>query len=250
MIDKAFMMQRFVRSQRTYRKAAVVQTQMAVELISYLKQYCGSVFESILEIGCGEGLLTAQIAQHLQWKNFFANDIVATCDQWMPTISPNIQFIDGDGEETGHLPSKLNLIISNATLHWFSDVATFLKKIRHHLVPNGTLAFTTFGPDNMKELAKLDYPALNYLKFDTLQAILTALFDVRFYQEKRICLYFKTPLAILRHLQQTGVNSLARTAWTKQKFREFSTAYQQNFSTDKGLSLTYHPYYFVVKRKP
>ena len=56
---------------------------------------------------------------------------------------------------------------------------------------------------------------------------------------------FKTPLELLYHMKNTGVNSLNRTKWTLADVKDFCEKYSTNF--DK-VTLTYAPI-LVIARK-
>ncbi|MCI5151070.1 MAG: hypothetical protein D3916_17090, partial [Candidatus Electrothrix sp. MAN1_4] len=67
------------------------------------------------------------------------------------------------------------------------------------------------------------------------------------HQEKEVFL-FPQPRDVLNHLRQTGVNSIHRTAWTRQEVQSFCQEYTKRFSIDQAVRLTYHPLYFVARR--
>ncbi|MGB5686982.1 MAG: hypothetical protein WBM35_14320, partial [Candidatus Electrothrix sp.] len=52
----------------------------------------------------------------------------------------------------------------------------------------------------------------------------------------------------LNHLRQTGVNSINRKPWTRQKLHSFCQEYTKRFHVDQAVRLTYNPMYFVARR--
>lgn len=67
--------------------------------------------------------------------------------------------------------------------------------------------------------------------------------------EEEICLSFASPLEVLRHLKNTGVNSVTQKQWTKSNLATFCKAYSRKFSYLDGVHLTYHPLYCVAQKK-
>ena len=61
-----------------------------------------------------------------------------------------------------------------------------------------------------------------------------------FYEE----LTFKTPLELLAHMKNTGVNSLSEKTWTITKVKEFCDKYSKMYPKSK---LTYSPIVVIAK---
>lgn len=77
-VDKRRIELRFSRSQKTYRRAALVQTRMADSLISALDELLQQRhLQHILELGCGDGLLTDRIEERLHFQRLTLVDLVA-----------------------------------------------------------------------------------------------------------------------------------------------------------------------------
>ena len=79
-MNKDLIRSRFEKNIISYNKNAKVQNQMAEKLVSMLDK---SVYEEVLEIGCGTGLLTEKAINKIQYKNYTANDIVPTCENYI-----------------------------------------------------------------------------------------------------------------------------------------------------------------------
>ena len=58
------------------------------------------------------------------------------------------------------------------------------------------------------------------------------------------------PLAVLKHLRATGVNSIGQQAWTRRQVSDFIARYQHEFGGEQGVRLTYHPLFVVARPKP
>ena len=253
-IDKDLVKQRFTRSLKTYSDQAVVQQQTAEKMVKELIANTGNGFSNILEIGCGTGFMTRLIEQQLHYKSLLANDLAPQCGEHISKIN-NCRFIPGDIETQNYPSQKFDLIISNATFQWFDHLGDALKKFSNWLKPDGIMAFSTFGPENIKELAMLGRRSLKYLSHSETVAITQQNFTLLFEHEDVITLEFITPLAALKHLKATGVNSLPEynsetnaSLSTRAALQDFSEAYIKTHSTPNGVSLTYHPVIIIAKK--
>ncbi len=92
--------------------------------------------QSILDLGCGTGTLTAQLSD-------FAGEIIgADSSESMITKAkeqyPNIKFTVCDALA---LPfeKKFDVVFSNAVFHWIADHNALLKQVHKALKPNGLL---------------------------------------------------------------------------------------------------------------
>lgn len=252
-VDKNLVKQRFTRSLDTYSDQAVVQQQTAEKMIKELILTAGSTFSNILEIGCGSGIMTRLIEQQLNYTSLIANDLAPQCSEYVTSIN-NCQFISGDIETKEYPLQKFDLIISNATFQWLDHLGDALNKFSGWLKPGGIMAFSTFGPENIKELAMLGGRSLDYFPYNEIVNITQQKFTLLFDHEDLITLEFLTPLAALKHLKETGVNSLPKqhnesnfSISTKSALQKFSKSYIKTHSTKNGVSLTYHPVIIIAK---
>ncbi|MFA6716136.1 MAG: malonyl-ACP O-methyltransferase BioC [Victivallales bacterium] len=246
--DKELIKKRFARSLKTYAEHAYVQKAIAERLLFELSTAAGDKFERILEIGCGSGIITCQIAKMFEYKRLYLNDLVDECAR-LASKYPNTEFIGGDIENISPLPSGLDLIISNATFQWLDHLPKVLERLAGILNPEGVLAFSTFGPRNACEINSLTGKTLNYLSVPELKSAVSKHFTVRCCHENIRELYFEHPLDVLRHLQKTGVTAVSRQIWTKSDLQNFVSRYIEENKTESGVSLTYHPIIIVADLK-
>ncbi|MCG8568766.1 MAG: malonyl-ACP O-methyltransferase BioC [Spirochaetes bacterium] len=249
-MDKKWLKLRFSRSLPTYDEQAVVQNQMAKRLLDQIIEQKGKRYPNIFEIGCGTGLLTRRIVKQIQFNQLYANDIVNECRTQIENISQKIHFIGQDIEQMTKFPVQMDLIISNATLQWIENLPNFLLFLHSQLTPNGILAFTLFGNQHYTEFNQLHLPALRYHNIEEIKMIANKYFHLVFDSGNIHHLYFNNPLAVLKHIQATGVNSITPQKWTRKILNQFINQYKEAFDTPQGVSLTYHPLYFILEKKP
>lgn len=255
--DKELISLRFSQAAETYEQSAEVQCRVADRLLHMLdgelQEACTP--ESLLEIGCCTGLLTGRImARFPDLQRLVTNDLVQAFEprvrQKLGRDKVDYTFLAGDIEKI-RLPGQFDLILSSSTLHWIRDLPALLARLRTHLSRNGLLAFSLYGPENLLEIRATTDMGLRYRGMTELLAMLSSHYQVLASAQSVETLWFSDPIAVLRHLRSTGVNSLARETWTRSRLRSFIQSYEEQFSSHgtrgQGVSLRYHPLYFVAR---
>lgn len=136
-----------------YARNSSAQQQWANELIAKLGLQGG---ESILDIGCGDGKITAQLALAANKGSVLGIDlsedmIRLAVTQFPPKTYPNLSFQHMDA--TGiHLPGKFDVVFSNAALHWVKDHLAVLHGIHACLKPGGRMLLQMGGRGNAPEI--------------------------------------------------------------------------------------------------
>lgn len=247
-LDKELIKKRFARSLKTYAEHALVQRSTAERLLFELSTFAGDKFGKIFEIGCGSGIMTAEIAQMFEYEKYYLNDLVEECSKLCTKFS-DTEFIAGDIEAIDPLPSELDLIVSNATFQWLDHLSKVLEKLAGCLKPESFLAFSTFGPLNAHEITDLTGKALNYLPAVELKKIVRENFEICCYHENIRKLHFDHPMDVLKHLQKTGVTAVSKQIWTKSDLQNFIEGYIKKNKSESGVSLTYHPIIIIAQKK-
>lgn len=244
--------QRFSRALPTYPEHAVAQQQISKHLASLLSAYTDSVFKRALEIGCGSGGFTRELKHNSRIDEWVVNDLCEAClpavESLFPDASPT--FLAGDAASLC-FPGRYDLIASASAFQWINDLPSFFRKLAALLEPAGVLLFSTFGPDNLKEIKQLTGKGLIYPSLPQIRNWLIPSFRLLHAEEKSIPLLFRSPLDVLKHLKYTGVTATAgRTIWTRSKQEAFSNRYRQLFATPTNeVILTYQPIYILAVKK-
>lgn len=250
-MDKTEIKCRFRRSVESYEENARVQKLIAERLFQLLENYSEEVLFRILEVGCGTGLLTRKLKQKAGDPILVVNDIVeemccktsAVCE-----IDRN-NFLVGDIESIA-LPGIFDAVVSSSTFQWLNHPQSVFGKFAAHLTRGGILAFSTFGKENLYELKTITHRGLVYPDRAEWIKLLTEDFDVLYTEESKHTLYFSDPIDIIRHVKRTGVNAVeGANVWTKGRLEHFCREYRLLFSSSRGLPLTYHPMYFICRKK-
>lgn len=244
-IDNKHIKKHFEKSMDKYDKNATVQDLMAAKMIIELCKISDN-YENILELGAGTGLLTKKIVNNITFKNYFANDLVEKSKAYIQKIIPKVNFLCGNALKIKPA-KKMDLIISNAMFQWFENLDKAIAIIKLSLNKNGILAFSTFSPDNFKEITELTGLTLKYKTQSEIEEILQnhgfdVLYSETFYEEIK----FKNPLELLAHMKNTGVNSLSDKTWTVKKVKDFCDKFSKKYPETK---LTYSPIIIIARAK-
>ncbi len=134
---------------KDYASNSAAQRQWADELIDKL-QLQGA--EHVLDIGCGDGSVTAEIARRLPQGQVTGIDssaamIALANERHPPSAHPRLAWQEMDARE---LPfhEQFDLIFSNAALHWIKDHRPVVAGIARGLRPGGRLLLQMGGRGN------------------------------------------------------------------------------------------------------
>ncbi len=128
-----------------YKKHSEVQYKLAqTPLQDYLFTGC----ESILDIGCGDGKITAEIATRIPQGQIIGVDkspamITLAQESFPKTTHSNLSFEIQDACSL-KLNLTFDLITSFSCLHWIKDQKLALQKVKKYLKPQGKAMFVTF----------------------------------------------------------------------------------------------------------
>jgi trans-aconitate methyltransferase len=121
-----------------YVQQSGLQRAMAEEVLR-LVQLNGS--ESVLDIGCGDGRTTAELAARLSHGTITGLDsscnmIELASSRFGPAVHPNLHFLAADARRLPLKPA-FDLVISFNALHWIPEQNEALRSIRSVLKSDG-----------------------------------------------------------------------------------------------------------------
>ncbi|MDD2961347.1 MAG: malonyl-ACP O-methyltransferase BioC [Muribaculaceae bacterium] len=246
-INKELLKKRFTKVLTIYDQNATRQKEISIKLHNLWKAIDYRKHSSVLEIGCGTGFLTNLYINDIQPKRLVLNDLCNIPSSFIKD-KVNYTFIAGDAEKltfTGG--GKFDYIVSTSVIQWLENITTFFHKLSNMLNPNGLIAISTFGKENMKEIKQASGNSLHYYDSESLKSILMPYFDIISISEDIDTLHFDSPTDVIRHIKSTGVNSIPNTKlWTKNAMQEFINKYPCD---EHGAPLTYNPIYIIGRLK-
>lgn len=159
--DKRNVRRSFERAAATYDAAAVLQREVERRMFERL-DYVKLAPATVLDAGSGTGTGARELARRYPRARLIALDIALTMLeaargprsllQRLGVGRSRIACVCADIERLPLKGGSVDLIWSNATLQWATDLPATLKELRRVLRPGGLLMFSTFGPDTLKEL--------------------------------------------------------------------------------------------------
>ncbi|MCX5748651.1 MAG: malonyl-ACP O-methyltransferase BioC [Candidatus Saganbacteria bacterium] len=207
---KDIIRKRFSKYAKTYDKYAKLQKSLAEKLLKYLPE---TPAKDILDIGCGTGALTKLLREKFKSSHITALDIspemVKIAKQKM---DDSVEFMVADGEEMPD-DKQYDLIASNATMQWFSNLDRTMAKYKKILKKEGAIAFTLFGPLTYHELSwvmedvtnkKMVVNSKKFLGRPEIEAILKKHFKHCGIREEIVKEHHKTLRALLTKIKYSG----------------------------------------------
>lgn len=112
--------------------------------------------ESVLDIGCGDGKVTALIGSflpdgHVTGIDSSAGMIAKSRETYPQSRYPQLSFIHMDAMDL-HFSEQFDLAFSNAALHWVSDHSRVLSGVFQSLKGGGRLFFQMGGMGNARDI--------------------------------------------------------------------------------------------------
>lgn len=139
-----------------YAKNSDAQLQWARSLTQNLNL---KDYNSILDVGCGDGKITADFAVKAPNSRVIGTDsssemIAYATEKYPRSQYPNLAFAWVDARAINHdnYGQKFDLIFSNATLHWVDDHQAFLKGANSALKDGGRLIISCGGKGNARSI--------------------------------------------------------------------------------------------------
>jgi ubiquinone/menaquinone biosynthesis C-methylase UbiE len=138
--DEVLMLPNISRTHSHYKEWSI-RRQSSHRLMNYLKSKGNSLL--ILEVGCGNGWLAAQLA-NLENAQVFAIDTnkeeIAQAKRVF--LNPNLQFIHANFTTAMFNDLKFDIVLFAASIQYFSSLPTLIAQIQPCLKKNGEIHIT------------------------------------------------------------------------------------------------------------
>lgn len=136
-----------------YARSSSAQQGWALELISKLGL---REEESVLDVGCGDGKITAEIARRVPRGSVVgldsSADMIRLAHSSFPrSAHPNLAFQVGDAGALA-FDTAFDVVFSNAALHWVREHRPVLRGISRSLRPGGRALLQMGGRGNAAEI--------------------------------------------------------------------------------------------------
>ena len=244
----------FDRASSTYEAAAVLQANVADELLSRLEAFA---FRPgvVLDLGAGPGRATALLKRKYRHALVIALDIAPGMLQQAQRhqrLFRRFQRVCADANRLPFADASVDVIFSSLMLQWCNPDWAFAEA-RRVLKPEGLFAFSTFGPDTLQEMraawaAVDDYQHVHQFMdmHDVGDALVRAGLMEPVLDVEHIRLTYSHALDLMRDLKTIGAHNVtagrARGLTGRARLQQVQSAYEV-FRVDARLPATYEIIY-------
>lgn len=173
-----------------------------------------------------------------------------------PLMAPNlpsasVATLEAHQSTKERLPSSQGQDLSKIALTLASPNIAACKCSKEHVAytqckGRRLIAFSSFYAGNFSQIKELTGLSLEYLSREQIIRALKSCagdYQVQFeeYQQS-----FASPLELFKNLKSTGVTALGHKPLPPRAFKQLLVDYQERYSDERGVYLTWHPYYVVA----
>jgi malonyl-CoA O-methyltransferase len=153
-LDRQLVRRHFGRAAKSYEQHDVLQREVQAALLERLDFYTQAP-QRVIDVGAGTGRGSALLKQRYAKAEVIAVDLalpmLRAAKQHSSWLKPFIRVC----AEATSLPladHSVDVLHSNLCFQWIDDLPALFNECARVLKPGGLLAFSTFGPDTLKEL--------------------------------------------------------------------------------------------------
>jgi malonyl-CoA O-methyltransferase len=258
LLDKVKVRNSFERAADSYDAAAVLQREIASRLLERL-DYIRLQPDSVLDLGCGTGTVTADLLKRYPKAQIIALDLALnmlkkTQQYEKGWLRKNPQCVCADAERLPLKDNTIKLLVSNLMLQWSNDLPAIFAGFQKVIAPNGLLLFTTFGPDTLKEIRESwatidDIPHTSQFvdMHDIGDNLLQTGFADPVIEMEKITMTYDSVRDLMRDIKNIGASNAtqgrAKGLMGKQRLAAFEMAYESFRRTDGFYPVTWEVLY-------
>jgi malonyl-CoA O-methyltransferase len=261
-LDRPGVRAAFDRASARYEAAAVLQARVADELLNRLElfKFTPGV---VLDLGAGTGRMTSELKRRYRRALIVALDLAPGMlreARKHQQLFRRFERVCGDAMRLPFADASVDVVVSSLMLQWCDPPDLAFAEIRRVLKPDGLVAFSTLGPDTLRELrtawAEADgtsntYNHVNHFTdmHDVGDALVRAGLSEPVLDVDRLQLTYTDALALMRDLKAIGAHNVTagrpRALLGRERLRRMQDAYE-TFRRDGRLPATYEVVYGVA----
>jgi malonyl-CoA O-methyltransferase len=261
-LDRPGVRAAFDRASTSYEAAAVLQARVADELLNRLELFkCTPGV--VLDLGAGTGRMTSELKRRYRRALVVALDLAPGMLRQArkhQQLFRRFERVCGDAMRLPLADASVDVIVSSLMLQWCDPPDPAFAEIRRVLKPGGLVAFSTLGPDTLRELrtawAEADgtsntYNHVNHFTdmHDIGDALTRAGLSEPVLDVDRLQLTYPGALELMRDLKAIGAHNVTagrpRGLMGRARLRRMQSAYE-TFRRDGRLPATYEVVYGVA----
>ena len=261
-LDRPGVRAAFDRASARYEAAAVLQARVADELLNRLElfKFTPGV---VLDLGAGTGRMTSELKRRYRRALIVALDLAPGMlreARKHQQLFRRFERVCGDAMRLPFADASVDVVVSSLMLQWCDPPDPAFAEIRRVLKADGLVAFSTLGPDTLRELrtawAEADgtsntYNHVNHFTdmHDVGDALVRAGLSEPVLDVDRLQLTYPDALALMRDLKAIGAHNVTagrpRALIGRERLRRMQDAYE-TFRRDGRLPATYEVVYGVA----
>jgi malonyl-CoA O-methyltransferase len=260
-IDKSQVMRSFDVASQAYNHFTSLQRQIGRKLV-VLAQELRLTPTRVIDIGSGTGFMSAQLQQHYPACKTLALDLSLGMLQHSRLLSGangSAIHVCGDAESLPVSAEVFDAVYSNLAFQWCPDLRKTFSECQRVLNKGGLLAFSTFGPDTLKELrdawaaADEAVHVNSFVDIETIENLLKANgFEIHSLYAENVVLHYDDSKAVMRGVKGMGAHNINpgrhKGMTGVGRFKKVQARYEA-MREEQGLPATYQAIYGVcVKR--
>lgn len=254
-LDRAGARAAFDRASSHYESAAALQAQVSAELLERLGAFDFRP-HVVLDLGAGTGRVTRELKRRYRGALVVALDVApGMLREARRHLSAWRRFerLCADAQRLPLKDASVDLVFSSLMLQWCEPLDEALAEVRRVLRPGGFFAFSTLGPDTLKELraAWAQTDGLTHVNrfidlHDVGDAVSRAGLAEPVLDVDHIELAYPDAVSLMRDLKTIGAHNVTagrpRTLLGRSKLERMSRAYEA-FRRGGKLPATYEVIY-------
>ena len=216
-LDDASIRRSFDRASGAYEKSAVLQARVGDELLQRLDFFNLSP-DVVVDLGAGTGRITGELKRRYKRAQVIALDIapgmLREARKHM-SFFRRFERVCADVRRLPFTDASVDIAASNLMLQWCEDLDAAFREVRRVLKPDGLFAFTTFGPDTLRELREAWAAVDGYSHVNTFidmhdigDALVRAGLTEPVLDVERVTLTYPDVLALMRDLKVIGAHNV------------------------------------------
>ena len=255
-LDSRWVRRSFEKAAERYDQVASLQAEVAdrlIERLDWIRLSPGRV----ADLGSGTGFCSRQLIRRYPRADHYlldlAVDMLREARRRGPRLFSRPRYVCGDIQRLPLASASLDLIVSNLTLQWCTDLPQTFEGIARALARGGLLLFSTFGTDTLRELRQSwkevdDQVHVNDFRdmHDVGDAMAAAGLRDVVVDVDRITAHYPDLYALMEELKAMGAHNVnegrPRGLTGKERMQRVAAAYEAHRAPE-GLPATYEVVY-------
>jgi malonyl-CoA O-methyltransferase len=215
-LDRARLRASFERASAGYDSAANLQARVSTELLERVTEFSLQP-RVVLDLGAGTGRAARQLKRRYPHALVIALDLapgMLRAARRHQHLWRRFARVCGDALRLPLRDASVDLVFSSLMLQWCEPLGAVFAEVRRVLRPEGFFAFSTFGPDTLKELRQAWTQADGYNHVngfvdmhDVGDALVRAGLTEPVLDVERLVLNYADALALMRDLKAIGARN-------------------------------------------